>query len=63
MTTAPVHIFDVKVGSGKQSAIRLEIASSHDSLLEGRVRCELVSEFLESIKKGPNINIYRILIF
>jgi hypothetical protein len=23
-----------------------------DSLLEGRVRCELVSEFLESIKKG-----------
>jgi hypothetical protein len=25
-----------------------------DSLLEGRVRCELVSEFLESIKRGPS---------
>src|SRR6516225_677041 len=25
---------------------------SSDSPLEGRVRCELVSEFLESIKKG-----------
>ena len=27
-----------------------------DSLLEGRVRCELVSEFLESIKRGPSEN-------
>jgi hypothetical protein len=25
-----------------------------DSLLEGGVWCELVSEFLESIKRGPN---------
>jgi hypothetical protein len=27
-----------------------------DSPLEGRVRCELVSEFLESIKRGPSEN-------
>jgi hypothetical protein len=29
-----------------------EIRRETDCLLEGRVRCELVSEFLESIKKG-----------
>jgi hypothetical protein len=41
-----------------------------DSQLEGGVRCELVSEFLESIKRGPKrlksgqtIDIYTILMF
>jgi len=37
---------------GKAAFAQIEFAA--DSPLEGGVWCELVSEFLESIKRGPN---------